>query len=405
MKNKNQMTILIPNAASPLNAGDLMILKSMLTLIKKEYTLKNLKIHSFDPIQLSNKIKIPCYKSLSYYLGFEKKYHLLRIKRFFQFFLCILRLKLFKNVNQDANNPIDAIISDYKNADSIMLTGGGYFRSQKGMLQSLSLLLEILPLRLSIILKKKIIVYPISFGPFAYSWQENYVAHLLKKADVVMVRESISYKKLLGYRLENIVLTSDLALLSTPNFKTASESNEIGFTVRSWLDSEKQDEFNLSIASSILKFSKKHDVKVRPIVQVSASKYNENDAVVTYKICRMLKKEKVKVLSPRVVSDGSSPEKAYKNLSFLIGMRLHSVLIAATQGVVSCAIEYEHKTKGILSDLGMSKFIVSCEDANEHNLYPMLENAYKNRANTRKNMITSLNKIRTTQTKKILAIN
>lgn len=402
---KNSLKILIPNAASPLNVGDLMILKSMLGLIKKEYTLKNLIVHSFDPVQLSNKIKIPCRGSLSYYLGFEEKSQLIRIKRFIQLFLCIWKLKLFPGLTLNPQNALESIISDYKNADIILLSGGGYFRSQKGMLQSLSLILEILPLRLAIILKKKTIVYPISFGPFAYLWQEKYVAHLLKKADVVMLREGISYNKLLEYNLDNMVLTSDLALLNSPNFAQRSKPNEIGFTIRTWLTPQKQEEFNKSMASSILKFSKKHDMKVRPIVQVSASRYNDNDTGVTDKICRMLKKERVTVLSPRVVSESSSPEKVYKNLSFLIGMRLHSVLIAATQGVASCAIEYEHKTKGILSDLGMDKFIVPAENADESNLYPMLENAYKNRVSTRKNMINRLNKIRVTQSKKILAIN
>ena len=79
-------------------------------------------------------------------------------------------------------------------ADLVVFPGGGYLRSKKGITQSLNLLMYLAIFYFAKLGRAKLLVAPISFGPFAYKWHERISAHVLKKSDVIMVREKISFE-------------------------------------------------------------------------------------------------------------------------------------------------------------------------------------------------------------------
>jgi colanic acid/amylovoran biosynthesis protein len=47
----------------------------------------------------------------------------------------------------------------------------------------------------------------------------------------------------------------------------------------------------------------------------------------------------------------------YGDLDLLVGTRFHSVIFAMTSSVPVLAIEYEHKTSGIMHDLGLDEWV------------------------------------------------
>ena len=55
---------------------------------------------------------------------------------------------------------------------------------------------------------------------------------------------------------------------------------------------------------------------------------------------------------------------AYNSLDFLIGTRFHSVIFALTSNVPAIAIEYEHKTGGIMHDLDLDEWVIKMHDVN-----------------------------------------
>jgi colanic acid/amylovoran biosynthesis protein len=62
-------------------------------------------------------------------------------------------------------------------------------------------------------------------------------------------------------------------------------------------------------------------------------------------------------------------KEVYGGLTLLVGMRMHSNIIAATQGVPFVAVAYEYKTQGIASDLGLEDYSLVCEKVTGDTLY------------------------------------
>ena len=59
---------------------------------------------------------------------------------------------------------------------------------------------------------------------------------------------------------------------------------------------------------------------------------------------------------------------AYNQLDFLIGTRFHSVIFSLTSGVPCIAIEYEHKSRGIMRELGLEHWVLAIGDVTEARL-------------------------------------
>jgi colanic acid/amylovoran biosynthesis protein len=52
----------------------------------------------------------------------------------------------------------------------------------------------------------------------------------------------------------------------------------------------------------------------------------------------------------------------YRSCEYVVGTRFHSVIFSLAALVPCIAIEYEHKTRGIMSDLGLERWVVKMED-------------------------------------------
>jgi len=57
----------------------------------------------------------------------------------------------------------------------------------------------------------------------------------------------------------------------------------------------------------------------------------------------------------------------------LLGTRFHSVIFSLTSYVPVLAIEYEHKTSGIMHDLKLEEWVIKIEDATARNLTALLQ--------------------------------
>src|SRR6185312_7874403 len=145
------------------------------------------------------------------------------------------------------------LINDYRQADLILFVGGGSLRSQKGLAQSLNLLMIVFVYKFAKLFKSRIIVTPISFGPFAYKWQEKYSARTLKDLYLVSAREKYSYDILQKYKVNNLLLSTDYALLLNRKITKKSKSHKfiLGFTLRRWLPKDKQLKFENYCAEAI----------------------------------------------------------------------------------------------------------------------------------------------------------
>jgi colanic acid/amylovoran biosynthesis protein len=76
-----------------------------------------------------------------------------------------------------------------------------------------------------------------------------------------------------------------------------------------------------------------------------------------------------------------------EQLDYMVGTRFHGVIFALTGYVPSIAIEYEHKTRGIMSDLGLAEWVIHIEDVTA----PKLSKLFIDLDNSRHAYLETLN--------------
>ncbi len=392
------MKILIPNATSPKNIGDLAILTGLINTLQ---SVKNVRIHSTDPHLHTFKASPTLYT----WAIFENRKPHIRIKRMLELFLHSSSLRnSFKHLRHPKLN---TLLNDYATADVILFVGGGYLRSKPGIKQSLNLLMILFMFYLARNVKAKKIVAPVSVGPFAYKWQEALTGKLLKTFDTVSVREIYSFDLLEKYMPKKVILSTDTSLLLDfkKKQKPISKKFILGFTIRKWLPKNKQTVFENDFYETLLKFSRKTGAAIQPIIQVDAPEYGEDDRKITENISKKLHNNSVEVLPIQKITNLKNAQDIYSGIDLLLGMRMHSNILAALAGTPFVAVSYEYKTEGISKDLGVAKYCLPVQKVTHEKLYKLLMKGFTDRdiiQESLKKNISRLSKLEMERWSKIL---
>lgn len=372
------MKILIPNATSPQNIGDEAILYSQVRLLEEIFDKPEIIIHSTAPNLQEKLWKYKVKPSISDLIAFKSRKTLVQIRQFIEWIFVLIIVKLRLNDWIRFNTEIQETLDDYRYADITLFVGNGAYRSQKGIKQSVYLFITLLPLFFSKLLSKATLVGPVSFGPFAYAWQAKLTALALSGVQSIQSRESISFRKMKSVGLKNLTQGQDTALflnrLSNPKI---SKSLTVGLTVRNWFTYIDQTTFENTLVDGLVQFAKEKEIIIQPYVQVHAPEHGDHDLEVATRVSLMLSQSGASVKSPIIIKDLKHAIKEFSCLWFMVGMRMHSNIIAATQGIPFVALEYEYKTLGIARSLDMQSFVVDCSDMDSKNLYDKLMKAHE----------------------------
>lgn len=371
------MNILIPNATSPKNIGDLAMLTVLIRLIKESAKNARITVHSFDP-QLHTLRGVTFDQTFYSWAVFTNSNYGQRLLRITALLLTIGLTKLGVKLPHQFGTPA-RLLNDFRQADLIVLAGGGYLRSQPGFTQTLNLLMQLFPFMVAKMFPVPKIVAPISFGPFTHAWQEKLAARTLTGLGLVATREVHSYAKLESYNFPHLIQGVDLALLIRKKPVPVKTTFTLGFTLRSWLNRQ-QTIFEDELIKSLTQFAKAvKKIAIQPLVQVDAREYGDDDYERTQKIANILKNEGLLVRPLKINLTVTDAVNNYASLSLLMGMRMHSNILAATQGVPFVAIAYEYKTDGIAKQLGVSGLTVPFTHVTSQTLLRLLTKAYINR--------------------------
>ena len=374
------MKILIPNVTGPTNVGDQAILKGLLGVLREKYPDAYITIHTSNPELYSEKMVDKINPHLYFWTAFSNRNNIIRIVRLFQlllqYILCTVKIYLPVGESQLLD-----IVNDYRKADLIIFAGGGYLRSKTGFTQTLNLLMMLFMLRFSRLFSVKKIIGPISFGPFGYKWHERISARVLKNFDVVAIREKVSFDSIKKFKIKNLILSSDHAFfIKAPDYpKLKNEEIAVGFTIRNWLERDKQNMFEGAVIDALEQFSRGKNMIIQPIVQAIGRKYEESDLPATERIRKVLLERNVRVAETKQILDVNDALRTYNKLDLLLGMRMHSNIISALVGTPFVVISYEHKSKGIADSLGMAEYCIPCEKVNANNLLMLLDQLYGRR--------------------------
>lgn len=344
-------TILIPNATSPKNLGDHIMLFTLISMLQKSMPTVEIRLHSFDH-HLQHYDKISAIKPTLYsWSVFEVHSFVLRVSRLMR----VLLAMLFPMIS---TGYVKTLIKDYCDADIIIFAPGGYLRSRTGIKQSLNVCMQLIPFWIAFRLKKKTLGAPMSVGPFASVWQERLVVRALAHVNTLFTREYISRDLLKKYGVES-VLGIDMSLYrSVHPTKYTKKHTIIGLIVRDWgYAAQKEVALEQTIVQTIIRLSNEQKIVIQPFVHVDAPEYGDVDRQVLERIIKMLKEKGCSVLPLISPKTHQEAEYAYKQVTILLTMRLHASLLSARYAIPSVLISDEHKSLGIFTDLHMQTYV------------------------------------------------
>ncbi len=372
------MKILITHFYTRDNRGDAAILSALLLELNRVFGEQHISIVTMEDIDKRKTFE--GYSTIKSLIS-QATLHKGRITRWFvmAYFIiiplmwCMVYRLLKIKMNFLLTKDLYKLLNSISQSDLIILVGGGYLRGAGGLGDDINYLFIIYPILLEKLLNKTIVLHAQSIGPFGDRFQKFISGWVLKKVDLIITREEISTKLLENMQipLAKIKRSVDAGFLFKTNIKTdlkkyginSSRKKSVGITVaRKWLNNK-----NLQHAyeSEIAKFAdyviSKKKLNVIFIPQVTSQLFDDDDRSVAKRIIVKMK-EKSFVWGIEQEMSHYEIKSFYANMNYIVGTRFHSVIFSLTSYVPAVAIEYEHKTRGIMKDLDLTDWVIKLED-------------------------------------------
>lgn len=388
------MKIVISHVYSRHNSGDAAILSAQIAILRRTFLEAQITILSVEPIAPGTTFDgIPVCNALMYdavspaHRRPKKLALALAMMAYTAVWAGARRLThLEMPLPTSWRQPVRALAD----ADMQVCVGGGYLRAQRDLTSTIMLVLLFHQIWFAKSLGKPVYLCAQSVGPFPRRIQRQIASRGLRYADLILVREAKSRLLLDSFRLgsDRVVQVPDSAFTFQPDpwppasdLLPSSVSGEmlVGITVREWLPPAGQEAYERAIAEFINRIIRRPFIRVVVIAQVTATDQDDDDRLVGQRISQMLgHKDRVLFLNQRL--SHYQIKSIFDRLAFLVGTRFHSVIFALTSGVPAVAIEYEHKTSGIMHDLGLEKWVVRIEDVTADILVEMFDDLVSQRA-------------------------
>jgi colanic acid/amylovoran biosynthesis protein len=374
------VNILIINAHSSRNKGDAGILLSMIDSLRKNNPGCSIKIKSRFS-EVDKKAYDVSVASCVANISIDPK-----TSRFLKLFSAFKLLRML-NSNQKG---VDA---DYDWADVVVSCGGGFLLSH-GF--SAALMQHLVQIKVAFDYKKPVIIYSQSIGPFYNSQMQTLAKRVLDKVDKIYIREKISKEWLKKINCENKSLTivpdsafcmeAQQSELVDKMFNEIKENHNgpiVGLTARDWNFPEVNDtafyrkKYINSIQETIKFIEEKYNGKVLLMPQVLGPNPFNDDRIISKEILDGINSKYAELINydfhPREL------KYFYSKMDMFIGTRMHSNIFALSSNIPTVAINYEHKTKGIMELLKLDDYVLDINDITAEGLIKKTENCWNKR--------------------------
>lgn len=385
------MNILIINAHSSKNKGDAGIVLSMIDALRQNNPDCEIKIHSRFP-EIDNEFyDVPvssCVDNVSIDPDTSKVEKIGSALKLLAFLMNMRKIQS----------------SDYEWADVVVSCGGGFLLSHKF---SVALMQHLVQIKTAFDYDKPVVIYSQSIGPFYNKFMQILAKQILERVNKIYIRESISktWLEKIGCRNLNMMLVPDSAFYmqqkSSSHIDMILESIEqihdgpiVGMTVRDWNFPEVgntkyyRDKYIESIRCAIHHMSQKLNAKILLMPQVLGPNDFNDD--------RIISREVLEAVDPRVAElldydfHPRELKYLYSKMDMFVGTRMHSNIFALSNLVPTVAINYEHKTKGIMDMLDLNDFVVDISDIEPKSFIKMIDDCWVNRVILRNKLSRSM---------------
>lgn len=264
-------------------------------------------------------------------------------------------------------------------ADLVVSMGGGYVLARPGLDGYQNVFFVLLPALLAQKAGVPVVWAPQSFGPFPAAAQRRLVGRVMRRSAAVLAREDVSVDELLacGVPAGRIERAVDAGFAFEPERRTGwrtrigvgPDERLIGITARRWLAPAAQERYERELARTI-DAVQATGARAVLIPQVSTDYLGDDDRICERRIAGHCTSGPLMVDE---VVDYRDLKGLYDECTLLIGTRFHSVIFSLTSDVPCVAIEYEHKTRGIMSDLGLGEWVLPMADVIHDRLWALVE--------------------------------
>jgi colanic acid/amylovoran biosynthesis protein len=379
------MKIIISHAYSNDNKGDAALLSVLISDIQRVFHHADITILTLDHIRPGETFDgVPVKNAFMYFA--RQQYRNRILQTLYACFVAggtLLAAMLYRWTKLTLPLPksIQDIVTLYKDADLIIPVGGGYIRGKEGFMGTMGLFFILHPFIFSYLLGKTTVNYTQSVGPFGNAFQEKMARFAVKRLAGIIVRETISLDLLKKWGIaKNVLLSVDsgFAFESAATvdlrrqYAIPEGSMIVGITVRSWLPAKAQEHYERAVAALADHIIPTYHAVVIFIPQVTVELQQDDDRESGKRVYGyMQQRDEARVVTERY--DHHTVKAMYSDLDFLVGTRFHSVIFALTSEVPSIAIEYEHKTSGIMTDLGLGQWVINIKKTESENLIALFD--------------------------------
>jgi len=404
----NSMKIVIVGGFGYKDIGDEAILKTMLLRLRYEIPGVDITVLSINPEDTALQHNV---KSLhSYSRCFKGKKGMLRaIKHFLWTFLPRTPTAWLL-----IEPPLRLTLQEMDSAELVISSGGGFLNEvfRKDLLPRLFEIAMIKRMR------KKLMLYGQTIGPFYSRSIKLLVSLILNHVDIISVRDEGSRRILteLGVDKPPIFLTSDEAILLPSADATRVKqilSGEgialgnnpvIGITARTWfhlhpyqnleIAKKKFENYKQVIASSADFLVENLDAEILfiPMQTLSKHPYDDDRNIALEIKSKMNRRDKA-----NIIMNQYRPEEIkgiIQNTDLLIGTRFHSLLFAATTGVPIVSISYWFKIDDFMRVMGQEKYNCDINDITVDDLINKCMDAWSKRLQIRKSLLEKSEKLK-----------
>jgi coenzyme F420 hydrogenase subunit beta len=309
------------------------------------------------------------------------------------------------------------VVKKMANADIIISAPGGPYIGD--LYSSHEIREHLFHIYLSKILRKPVMIYAPSMGPFNSRKRNTLRRYLLNKVEIITLRDHISKEYLVSLKLTRplVYLTADSAFQDTINVekgkiesimlaeKIIDHQDEIpnrkpliGITPtgpqwnfrNSPNSQEQQKDYNKIIAKTINYLVDKFDATIVFFPQL----YGKNDDIplINEIISFVDKKDAVRILSNKW--DSEIQQAIISQMDIVIGNRYHSVIFALKAEIPTICLAYEHKSVGIMQAAKLEEYIIKITDLTYELLVDKINQVWNQRQKIRKVLRAQIPEIR-----------
>lgn len=273
---------------------------------------------------------------------------------------------LFENIKFLQRNDFKAITNKLKVVDLVVLGGGGLFQDydklepralfshpEYGVQSYINL-----PL-LAKIYKKPIAYLFQGVGPFFSSDAKKFAQYAFSLADYISVRDVASYNILSEMGKKDIVLSTDpVFLYSIKKEHKKSDNKKIGISLRRWHFGNFEERCIKSFADFLKDIAGEYEICFFSFQDLD--EYN-SDSYMYKQINAVLDDDSFKIIKAKDCPL-EEIESNISSLDFMIGMRYHSIVLAAKYDVPFIGLSYWNKIDELVKDLSVEEYCLNIDE-------------------------------------------